>query len=179
MKKLALFALAFVAALAAPRADAQFSLIPYAGYNLEDGFGLLVGIGTEFVAPFELSNLDLAIRPSAEYHFVDDSALAGFGSFSYFQINGDVLARFSGSPSVAPYAGAGLALGISSVEFDNPFGGGSTSESNTEIGINIFGGAEFPGLLGFGTPFAQGRFTLVDPTDQISILAGVSIPLGN
>ena len=172
MKKLALFALVLTAALSAPRAEAQFSLIPYTGYNLEDGFGLLVGIGTEFAAPFAAGNLDLAIRPSAEYHFVDADG------FNYFQVNGDVLARFSGSPSVAPYAGAGLAIAFLSTDDVEIFGQTIEGQSDTEIGLNIFGGAEFPGLLGFGTPFAQGRFTLVDPTDQISILAGVSIPLG-
>ena len=175
MKKLALFALVFAAAFAMPRAEAQFSLIPYLGYNLElEGF--LVGVGSEFAAPFAAGSLDLAIRPSVEYHSLD-----GDGA-SYFQVNGDVLARFSGSPSVAPYAGVGLALAIISFEtvdvnldtFETEEG----TETNTELGLNVLGGAEFPGLFDFGMPFAQARYSIVDPTDQLSILAGVKINLG-
>ena len=171
MKKLALFAFVLAAALSTPRAEAQFSLIPYLGYNTELE-GILVGIGTEFAAPFAAGNLDLAIRPSAEYHSVDAEGL------SYFQINGDVLARFAGSEAFAPYAGAGLAVAI--VSQDDIEIGGFTIEgdSNTEIGLNIFGGAEFPGLVDFGMPFAQIRYSIVDPTDQLSIFGGFKIVLG-
>ena len=172
MKKLALFALVLTAAFSAPRAEAQFSLIPYVGYNLELE-GLLVGIGSEFAAPFAAGNLDLAIRPSAEYHALDGDGI------SYFQVNGDILARFSGSESVAPYAGVGLALAI--VSYDAVEVSGipiRESSSDTEIGLNVFGGAEFPGLFDFGMPFAQARYSIVDPTDQLSVFGGVKINLG-
>ena len=178
MKKLALFALALVAALAAPRADAQFSLIPYAGYNL-DAEGAVVGIGGEFAAPFSAGSLVLAIRPSVEYIFTEtiENPLGDDISSTALQINGDVITRFAASGSIQPYAGAGLAIYyFNQDEIDLGFGV-TTGGSSTDIGLNILGGVEFPGVVGFGDPFVQGRLTLADGS-AIAILAGLSIPLG-
>ena len=172
MKKLALFALVLTAAFSAPRAEAQFSLMPYLGYNL-DSEGGLVGIGAEFAAPFSAGNLELAIRPSVEYVFVEDIELFGTEiNTTLLQINADVVTRFSATPSFQPYAGAGLGILYASVE------SGGQSVSDTELGINVLGGLEFPGVLGFGDPFVQGRLTIADGS-AIAILAGLSIPLGN
>jgi hypothetical protein len=75
--------------------------------------------------------------------------------------------------------GAGLAIVTTSVDFDDfdcdDIPGADCS--NTDIGLNILGGLEFPGALGFGDPFVQGRLTLADGS-AISILGGLSIPLG-
>ena len=168
--KSTLLALTFcAAALLAPRAEAQFALLPYIGYNTEDPTGgFLVGIGAEFAAPFSAGSLALAIRPSAEYVFTDTEGI------DFFQVNGDVIARFSGSPSLAPYAGAGL--GVAIVSFDDDVDGGD--DSNTELGLNLLGGVEFPGTLGFGTPFVQLRYSIIDPYEAFSVLGGFSIPLG-
>jgi opacity protein-like surface antigen len=172
----------------APKAQAQFYLNPYLGYNIEDGFGFLVGIGSEFEAPFEAGNLSLSIRPSVEYVFTDDPPDTSVGgatitsSTSYVQVNGDVIARLTAT-GLNPYVGAGLAVGIISASADcegsDVFCAGveSADASDTEIGLNVLGGLEFPGALAFGTPFVQGRLTLIDGS-QISLLGGVSIPLG-
>ena len=166
--KSTLLALTFcAAALVAPRAEAQFSLLPYIGYNTEDPTGgFLVGIGAEFAAPFSAGSLALAIRPSAEYVFTDAEGI------DFFQINGDVIARFSGSPSFAPYAGAGLGVAVFSVD------GAGDDGTETELGLNVLGGVEFPGTLGFGTPFVQLRYSIIDPYEAFSVLGGFSIPLG-
>ncbi len=180
------FALALLLAVAFPftanRAQAQgFSLIPYLGYNL-DAEAFLVGIGTEFEAPFSAGNLALAIRPSVEYLFTDEvsDGLGNDTSLNLLQVNGDVIARLNAT-SLNPYIGAGLALVLQSADFD--CNGNQTCEtfedavSGTDIGLNLVGGLEFPGALGFGDPFVQARLTLADGT-AISILGGFSIPLG-
>lgn len=176
MRKSLLLALLFAFALpmTANRAEAQFTLIPYVGYNIEDGFGFLVGIGAEFVAPFEMSNLDLSIAPSIEYVFTEDFDGGGFVddvSTSYIQINGDVIAKFAPNGSIAPFAGAGLAYGIFSAEA-NGF-----DASSSDIGLNLLGGVSFPGALGIGEPFVNGRLTLIDGS-AISLIGGIRIPLG-
>lgn len=174
MRKSLLLALlvAFALPFTAPKAQAQFVLTPYLGYNIEDGFGFLVGIGGEFVAPFDINNLDLSIAPSAEYVFTDADGV------SYFQINGDVIAKFAPSGSIAPFAGAGLAIGFFSFdEVDVGFGQTVGGGSETEIGINVLGGVTFPGALAFGDPYVQGRLTLIEGS-AISLIGGLRIPLG-
>lgn len=180
--------LALLCALALPltadRAEAQFYLNPYAGYNL-DAEAFLIGIGSEFAAPFSAGQFELAIRPSVEYLFVGDN---DFGSddvsTTALQINGDLITRFN-AEGFSPYAGAGLAIYSFSADFDceNTGAGQSFCEaaedaaSTTDIGINLLGGLEFPGALGIGTPFAQARLTLADGS-AISLLGGIAIPLG-
>ncbi|MEM1042910.1 MAG: hypothetical protein AAGI91_09800 [Bacteroidota bacterium] len=174
------FALALLIAVALPftaqKAQAQFVLMPYIGYNIESGFGFLVGVGGEFVAPFEISNLDLSIAPSVEYVFTEDFD-GGFGfegvSTSYIQINGDVVAKFAPNGSIAPFAFAGLAFGIFSVDSDIS----GFDASSSDLGLNLGGGVSFPGAFGFGEPYVQGRLTLLDGS-AISILGGLRIPLG-
>ena len=159
--------------LFAPSALAQggIALKPYLGYNLEDGAGLLVGIGTELAAPFDLGGLVLSIQPGIEYHFLDDAPGV---DVSYIQLDGNLVASFAtpGAP-IAPYAGAGLAVGFSSVDIE-----GIGSDSSTDLGLNVLGGAEFPGALGFGSPFAQARLTLVDGGNFFCIIGGIKVPLG-
>lgn len=176
MRKTLLLALLCAIALpmTANRVQAQFTLMPYLGYNIEDGFGFLVGIGGEFVAPFEISNLDLSIAPSVEYVFTEDFDGGGFVadvSTSYIQINGDVIAKFAPNGSIAPFAGAGLAYGIFSAE------SGGFDASSSDIGLNLLGGVSFPGAFGFAEPYVNGRLTLIDGS-AISIIGGLRIPLG-
>ncbi len=160
--------------MTANRAEAQFSLLPYIGYNIEDGFGFLVGIGAEFVAPFDINNLDLSIAPSVEYVSTDDFNGGGATSnisTSYIQINGDVIAKFAPNGSIAPFAGAGLAYGIYSASSDG------FDASSSDLGLNLLGGVSFPGALGFAEPYVNGRLTLINGS-AISIIGGLRIPLG-
>lgn len=170
MRKSLLIALLFAFALpfTADRAEAQgFGFVPYIGYNL-DAEAFLVGVGAEFGSVFALGDLAIGARPSIEYAFVDNVTL--------LQINGDLIGRF-GAPgaSIIPYAGAGLAISLLSVD-DCPDVPGLDC-STSDIGLNALGGVEFPGALGFGNPFVQGRLTLADGS-AISILGGLIIPLG-
>lgn len=165
-------ALALLIALALPftadRAEAQgFGFVPYIGYNV-DAEAFLVGVGGEFGNVFDLGTLAIGVRPTIEYAFVEN--------VTWLQLNGDLIARF-GAPgaSLVPYAGAGLAVSIVSIDDCPDIEGLDCSTS--DFGLNLLGGVEFPGALGFGSPFLQGRLTLEDGS-AISILGGFVIPLG-
>lgn len=157
--------LALVLPFTAQRAEAQFSFIPYLGYNL-DAEKLLIGVGTEFDFPVA-APVDLGIRPAVEYMFVDD--------MTWLQINGDVIARFGSNPSLKPYAGAGLAILYTSFDCEGPSEFCDMIDtSNTDVGLNLLGGAQFG--TGFAQPFVQGRFTMKDGS-AFSILGGVVLAL--
>lgn len=155
MKKLvSLFALLFVLTLGVQEASAQFSLGVRGGYNL-DAFndnGLEEGaytLGGE--ARFRLGSLPLIINPGAEYTF---TSLDGV---SAMQFDANVLYPFGIDNSVfTPYVGAGL--GVTRVSTDTDLGLFQIEDSQTDLGLNIIGGAAF----GFGAirPFAQARITL-------------------
>lgn len=165
MRKSLFLALLFALTLpfTAQKAQAQFTLMPYVGYNTEDFFGALVGIGGEFDAPFALGNLALAIQPGVEYVFVE-------GDGTVLQVDGNLVAKF-GAPgaSIVPYAGAGLGIVFVSPE---------EGDSSSELGLNLLGGAIFRGALAFGDPYVQARYSLIDPVEALSIMGGLRIPLG-
>ena len=178
MKTLLSALLVGAAALVAPRATAQFSFVPYGGYNTEiEGF--MVGAGFEYALPIGES-LSLGVRPTAEFHAIDiDEPL--LDNFDYYQINADLVGRFTGSEAVAPYVGLGLALGLVSYEIGEDNRG--DTDSSTEVGLNLLGGVEFPGVFRFGAPFAQARYTTVAPeagdlvtySSQLSVFGGFRI----
>lgn len=116
-------------AFAAP-SRAQVSLIPMAGYDI-DNKALQVGLAAELGVTPRILPFAASVRPSAEYVFVGDGV-------SLIRANGDLIGRFGviGVP-FRPYGKAGVG-----VEFAS--GGGS---SNTEIGLNLGAGAEFSRLL--------------------------------
>lgn len=165
MKKLLTLAavLAVAVPLMAPKAEAQFQFIPYLGYDFDIGDGsLLIGVGAEFDV-LQAVPLGIAIRPSAEYYFVDSPAGV---DFNFFQLNTDVIADLA-TPltGVGVFGGAGLAFGF----FDS-----DVTDSSTEFGVNILGGAEL--LTGFVSPFVQARVTLMDGT-RFGIQGGVKLNL--
>lgn len=161
-------ALAAVLAVAlpfmAPRADAQVAFMPYLGYDFKayDG-ALLVGVGAEFGMLPGVLPIGLGIRPSAEYYF------SGTEGFSFFQINADVIATLTPpGMSIGAYAGAGVAMGFSSMEImDESF-------SDSEFGFNLLGGVTVGS--GFVVPFVQARMTMMDVT-RFGIQGGVRLGL--
>ena len=176
--KTTLLPLAFCAAALAAPADAQFAFVPYGGYNTEIG-GFMVGAGFEYALPVGES-LSLGVRPTAEFHAIDiDESL--LDNFDYYQLNADLVGRFTGSEAIAPYVGLGLALGL--VSYDIGEDNSGDSDSSTEVGLNLLGGVEFPGVFSFGAPFAQARYTTVAPEagdlvtygSQLSVFGGFRI----
>ena len=169
--------------------------------------GFIVGLGATFTLPYG-NAVDLKLRPAVETAFVpgnqysesiDGRDFEYTNSQRYLQFSGDLIAEFSGaSPSIVPYAGGGITYMnyTYSQESTRPdFDGGTETESNsatgTTFGINVLGGARFLDVVDFGTPFAQIRATIGDPTptsdgfdDQfpaletpISLMVGVSFDL--
>ncbi len=159
---LPLLAAALVAiALLTPRAEAQVQFMPYLGYDFDVGGGsLLIGVGAEFDF-LPAGAVMLALRPSAEYYFVD--------GIDFFQLNADAIAQLGGlAPNIGIFGGGGLGIGFASVDV------GDSSASSTSVGLNLLGGLEFGG--GFTTPFVQGRLTLMDGT-RFGLQGGVKLNL--
>ena len=144
-----------VAGLAAP-AQAQVQFGPQLDFADDFDFGVgaraQFGIGSLFETE-ELADLQAAV--SFDYFFPD---CAGFDC-SYLEINGNGLYPFELQDSdFTPYVGAGLNLALFSAEFTDPITGATTSESDTDVGVNLLGGAAFD-LGGFDV-FAEARIEL-------------------
>ena len=117
-------------------AQAQVSFSPFVGYDLELE-DPAIGLAFEIGAPLENLPLTPSIRPLVEYVFAGENV-------TFIRANADLLARFTlGEESnIGPYAKAGLSLEYISVDTD--FGDGS----DTDIALNIGGGAEFSSFFG-------------------------------
>jgi opacity protein-like surface antigen len=75
---------------------------------------------------------------------------------SYFELNAGVATSFSmPTAPVTPYAGAGLNIARSSIDFGGTIG----TRSNTDVGLNVFGGVRFK-PMGTLIPFAEARIEL-------------------
>lgn len=167
MKKLLTIvaACAIAVPLMAPQAQAQVQFMPYIGYDFDMGIvdsgSFLVGVGAEFpLVP--LAAFTIALRPSAEYYFVETDADI---SADFFQINADAIAELMPlGPGVGLFAGAGLGVGFWSVE----------GESSSDFGVNFLGGIDVD--TGFLSPFIQARLTLMDGT-RFGIQGGVKFGL--
>ncbi|MDX1530552.1 MAG: outer membrane beta-barrel protein [Rhodothermales bacterium] len=194
----------FALALSAPQAQAQFSFLPYIGYNTNAGFdfeeenaedastgGFIVGVGFEFGLTPGILPVALKFRPSAETVFLpgeedEDAEL----SQTLFQISGDLIAELGapGAP-IAPYAGVGITYLSYTVDIegDGDFIGIGAEIDDSAVGLNVLGGVRFQGT--FVSPFVQARYTLADPTPDLfesegaeigngfSVMAGVSLGL--
>ena len=147
----------------ATSASAQVGFMPYVGYNLEDE-DFLVGVGARFGVPLTLP-VALVAQPTVGYQF------AGEG-IDIIQADLNAVVEFTGSPTIAPYAGLGLGLTYASFDVSR-----NDSESETELGLNAVGGIVL-NPVGFGRPFLQGRYaTRGDFQDAFSVQAGVILGL--
>ncbi|HEX7071421.1 MAG TPA: outer membrane beta-barrel protein, partial [Rhodothermales bacterium] len=125
-------------------ARAQFQLGVRGGYDLETEDPVL---GVEARFGLGSPSLPLIIAPAFDYYFVDND------NFNFYELDVNVLYPFGiNNQTFTPYAGAGLGVGFSSVEI------GDRTESDTDLGVNLVGGAVF----GFGgiRPFVQARLKL-------------------
>lgn len=170
MKRLLAFAAVLAVALPffAPRAEAQAAFMPYLGYDFKINDGaLLVGVGAEFGMLPGVLPVGLGIRPSAEFYFLDTPDF--IDSQSFFQINADVIATLTPpGVNIGAYAGAGVAMGFSSLEV------AGQSDSSTDFGFNLLGGVTVGS--GFVVPFVQARLTMMD-VSRFGIQGGVRLGL--
>ena len=162
MKKL-LCSVALIGMLAAPVAvQAQLQVGAFAAYHDDlEAFGIGAGISI----PLTSIDPNVALIPDFTFFFPDDP-------FGYFEINGDVSYNFpvGADAPVAPFAFAGLNIGRSSVDL------GTTSDSSTDIGLNLGGGVNF--AAGSVNPFAGAKFEIQDATGFV-IFGGIAFPVGS
>jgi hypothetical protein len=85
--------------------------------------------------------------------------------------NFDLMYHFAPAGHVSPYVGAGPGLHFYSV--DLPLGG---SASNTDFGMNLFGGVLVP--TGSMRLFGEARYVATEDS-QFSITGGVTLPFGH
>lgn len=150
-----------------PTASAQVGFFAYGGYNtLEFYGGPLVGVGAEY--GFEAGSvLSLKARPSVEYVFAEGLEVLGSTfDVNVIQVNVDAVADFPLSESLMPFAGAGYAYQLVSVDGAGAFGVGNNS------GFNLLGGVRF--AMGALAPFAQARYT-TNGAGALSVMGGVSL----
>jgi len=118
----------------------------------------------------------LRFAASFDYFFPDNPTLGGGAATAdndYWELNGNLLYGF-GIPSLPgfdPYVGAGINIAhassvgeIQGVPFD---------DSDTDAGVNLVGGAQFP--IGGLTPFLEARLELRDD-NQLVVAGGFLFP---
>lgn len=156
------FLLLALLALVAVPAQAQLTVLPYAGYDF-DAENPLIGVGVEFALPIT-APVAVSLRPSGEYMFTRDLDIAGrLFSQTIGQVNLDVIARLR-SPGLQPYGGAGVAFRFVSLDTsDDDDVEGDQDSASTNVGANLIGGVAL-GALGPVRPFVQGRVTLAEET---------------
>lgn len=157
---------AFAIPFLAPRAEAQFTVIPMLGYDL-DAEALFVGLGTEFDLPIGGIPFPVVLRPSVEYYFMESNE---FFDYSLFAINGDLIAELAPADGgLGFFAGAGLAVLLASFSSDVP---NVPNSSDTDIALNLLGGIEFD--TGSLSPFVQARLRLGSGS-SIGVMGGLKL----
>ncbi|HEX7070942.1 MAG TPA: hypothetical protein VF190_09060 [Rhodothermales bacterium] len=172
MKKL--FAVLFLSALFVAPASAQLTNVgigPRAGYDF-DWESLFLGVDARASVP----SLPVSFNVSGDYFFLED--FEGFGSDasqSLIKVSLNAIYEIGIDNQVfTPYVGAGLAISRYSLDVESDFGGIDVGGSETDLGLNILGGAMF----GSGSlrPFAQLYLTLGDGS-TVGIAGGVLFAL--
>lgn len=165
MKKLASFILliAFAFLLTPQQATAQTEI--EVGPRLGIDVGDASDIGGDFFIGAEgritPEAFPVSINPSIDYYFVD---VDGY-SLLTFDIN--ALYEFGvDNEAFTPYAGGGLGFVRSSVDF-----GELGSASNTEVGLNLVGGAAFE--TGSVKPFAQAKVNVGSDFTLLNLMGGL------
>lgn len=166
-----ILAVALVLPFLAQPAQAQVSFGPQLAWG--DATDLGIGARAEFglgeafgftESPFA----ELYGSATATYFFWDCGG--GFGpggadlDCNYIELNANGAIPFEIDAGVTPFVGAGLHLGRTSVSSSG------FSDSDTEVGLNILGGLQFP-LGGYGG-FVEGKFGLTG-ADQFVLSTGI------
>lgn len=174
MKRLTLLVASFFLALGlvvptAAQAQTSVQIGPRLGVpvgDLSDAASVFVG------ADVRVTGEELPVVPSGSF----DYYLTDADGYSLFAVDLNALYEFGiDNEAFVPYAGGGLAITRSSFEAQTTntnfgtvtVGGGS----NTEVGLNIVGGARF--LVGSVEPFAQLNATLGGDVQRLGITGGL------
>lgn len=152
------------AGLGVQEAKAQFQIGPRIGYDFSDIEHLFIGAEGRFTP----GSIPVILNPVFDIYLTDDN-------YNFLQVSFNGLYEFGGNNgSLQPYAGAGISITRVSIDVEpTPFNGVDTS--NTEVGVNLIGGATFS--TGNLKPFAQLQVTVGD-VDILSLAAGLLFTLG-
>lgn len=94
--------------------------------------------------------------------------------YNYFEVNANALYSLplAGITGFRPYVGGGLNIARGSLDIDLPEGLGDISASDTELGLNLIGGAEFG--IGRIRPFAELRAQIAGG-EQFVLTGGIRL----
>jgi opacity protein-like surface antigen len=158
-------------ALVAIGADSAWAETPvsFGGQiNWADDYDLGIGVRA-VIGTADLVENSHAVA-SFDFYFPGDAGSQADLSFWEINFNGLYDFQLEGK-SIAPYAGAGLHIAHVSFDFDyGPLGSGSVSDS--DVGLNILGGAQFP-IEASVTPFAELKIEL-GGAEQFVLTGGVT-----
>ncbi|WP_022836352.1 outer membrane beta-barrel protein [Salisaeta longa] len=134
---------------------------PRLGISLGDAADIGGDIFLGADARISSASLPVVINPAFDYYFVSTDGV------SLFNVSLNALYEFTGSDQVfTPYAGGGL--GIVRTSFDaGSFGTGS----DTDIGLNLVGGAKFQ--TGSLQPFVQAKAKVGGDVSLFNIMGGL------
>ncbi len=148
---------ALMGAGATAQAQARIEIGPRAGFDL-------AGDVEEFFLGADgrlgLAVLPITLNAALDFYFPD--------GFDFFQLSLNALYEFGPNNRVfTPYAGLGLGFSRAS--------GGANFTDNTDVGLNLIGGA----VLGTGNlrPFAQAQITFGD-ADLVTVAGGLLFRVG-
>ncbi len=167
MKKLLTFVLVFGVCVVGGlhEAQAQVEIGPRLGFDL-------IGDVEEFFVGAD-ARLDLAALPVI-LNGAFDIYLVG-ENLDFWQLSFNAFYEFGlANVAFSPYVGGGIGISRTSRDFDlGDFGNGA---SDTDVGLNLIGGATF----GFGSlkPFAQAQITFGD-VDLLTIGGGLLFSIGD
>lgn len=149
------------------------------GAELAYANDLDLGVGLRIDVPVEAVHERFHVTGSFLYFFPGESSdeIPGVSAdIEYWEVNANGRFRIANDDAnLTPYIGAGLNIGRLTGSVDIS-GVGGTSESSTELGLNLLGGLEFG--RGPSRPFVEGRFE-VGGGEQFIIAGGITIPIGS
>ncbi len=166
MKKLLTFVLVFGVCVfgGLHEAQAQVKIGPRLGFDLTgDIEEFFVGVDTRL----DLLALPVVLNGAFDIYLVDEN-------FDFWQLSFNALYEFGlANVAFSPYVGGGI--GISRTSLDLDLGEFGNDASDTDVGLNLIGGATF----GFGSlkPFAQAQITVGD-VDLLTIGGGLHFCIG-
>ena len=158
----ALFALLVLLAVPQTKAQAQIELGPRVGYDIDQLEELSIG------ADLRVSTIALPVQINGtfDYYLLGDE----YGGLDVFRFTANGLYQFGiDNQYFTPYAGPGLSLTRLSINDDGSFGNVNASE--TELGLNLVGGAQFS--VGALKPFAQAEFVVGGDYEPVQITGGL------
>lgn len=124
-------------------------------------------------ARIESEGLPVVINPSFDFYLMDDFPVGGQSvGQSLFTIDVNALYEFGvDNEAFTPYAGGGIGITRYSLDADLR----NSSSSDTDVALNIVGGARFP--LGNVEPFAQLNAAFGGDWDRLGITGGLLFQL--